>query len=117
MQGKLLSADCPSRDILRHLTSRWGMFVMLALGDGTLRFSDLRRRIGGISERMLAQTLQDLEGCGFLLRDAKPVVPPHVEYHLTPLGREALTRMRALGDWIEGNLPRILAARPKKAAE
>jgi DNA-binding HxlR family transcriptional regulator len=104
----VMVAACPSRAILAHLTSRWGVLVMIALQDGTLRFSALRRRIGGVSERMLAQTLQQLEGDGFILRIAHDVVPPHVEYSLTPLGHEAATHVAALTGWIEGNLPRIL---------
>jgi DNA-binding HxlR family transcriptional regulator len=115
LRGRLLSADCPSREVLRHLTSRWGMLAMLALADGTARFSDLRRRVEGVSERMLAQTLKELEADGFVRRTAHPVVPPHVDYDLTPLGSEVLERMLALGGWIETNLPRIMAARAAAA--
>lgn len=106
-RGDLLAAACPSREVLRHLTSRWGMLVMIALQSGTHRFSDLKRKVGGVSERMLAQTLQWLEQDGMIARTAYPVVPPRVEYDLTPLGREAAERMRALADWIETNLPQI----------
>lgn len=106
-RGELLSADCPSREVLKHVTSRWGVLVLIALQGGTHRFSDLRRRIGGVSERMLAQTLQWLEGDGFVSRHAYPVVPPHVEYTLTPLGEEVTEKLRRLADWIELNLPRI----------
>src|SRR5215217_5829582 len=106
-RGNLLAADCPSRDVLKHVTSRWGVLVLIALEGHTRRFSELRRMIGGVSERMLAQTLQWLEGDGLVVRVAYPVVPPHVEYSLTPLGREAAERVRALADWIETSLPRI----------
>ena len=85
-EGNLFAEQCPSRDVLKHLTSRWGVLVMVALRDGTHRFSDLRRKMGGVSEKMLAQTLQWLEQDGFINRVAYPVVPPHVEYSLTPLG-------------------------------
>lgn len=111
----MLAADCPSRRVLRHLTSRWGGLVLVALLDGRQRFGALRRRIGGISERMLAQTLQDLEGDGIVRRLARPVVPPHVEYELTPMGREAAERMGALVDWVEGNLGRLGEGRPAEA--
>lgn len=111
LPANVLAAECPSRQVLSHLTSRWGTLVMLALLTGTHRFSDLRRRIGGVSERMLAQTLQQLEADGFLLRMAHPVVPPHVEYSLTPLGQEAAEHIAALTHWIETALPRILGAR------
>ncbi len=109
----VLAVDCPSRPILNHLTSRWGVLVLIVLrAEGRMRFSALRRRIGGVSERMLAQTLQILEADGFVIRQAFDVVPPHVEYHLSPLGGEAAARVRSLVDWIEANLPQILAARP-----
>ncbi|MBB4634855.1 winged helix-turn-helix transcriptional regulator [Longimicrobium terrae] len=102
-----LMAECPSREVLKHVTSRWGVLVLLALQGGTHRFSELRRRISGVSERMLAQTLQWLEGDGLVKRVAYEVVPPHVEYSLTPLGREAAEKVRALADWIETSLPAI----------
>ncbi len=110
-RGNVFSDRCPSREVLQHVTSRWGVLVLVALLDGTHRFSDLRRKVAGVSERMLAQTLQWLEADGLVRRQAFPVVPPHVEYSLTDLGREAGARVQALADWIEGNLPDILAAR------
>lgn len=106
-RGDLMAAACPSREVLRHLTSRWGVLVLIALLPGTQRFSDLRRAIGGVSERMLAQTLQWLEADGIVARKAYKVVPPHVEYSLTPLGREAAGHVQALADWVEVNLGRI----------
>jgi DNA-binding HxlR family transcriptional regulator len=105
--GDLMAADCPSRAVLKHVTSRWGVLVLIALESGTHRFSELRRKVGGVSERMLAQTLQWLESDGMVERVAFDVVPPHVEYSLTPLGREAAEKVRVLADWIETNLPRI----------
>ena len=112
-RGDLMSADCPSREVVKHMTSRWGLFVLMALEDRTRRFSELRRAIGGVSERMLAQTLQWLEADGIVSRKAFDVVPPHVEYSLTPLGREAAVHVRALAEWIETNLPRFGALRPR----
>ena len=110
-RGELLSAACPSRDVLRHVTSRWGVLVLLVLANGTQRFSGLRRKIGGVSEKMLAQTLHWLEQDGLVLRQEFPVVPPHVEYSLTPMGAEAAEHVRGLADWIELNLQRIIAGR------
>ncbi len=107
LQGNLMAAACPSREVLKHVTSRWGVLVLIALEGRTLRFSQIRRMIGGVSERMLAQTLQWLEHDGMLDRVAFDVVPPHVEYSLTPLGQEAAEKVRALADWIETSLPRI----------
>jgi DNA-binding HxlR family transcriptional regulator len=110
-KGHIFAEDCPSRDILRHVTSKWGLLILVALVPGTMRFSDLRRKVQGISERMLAQSLQDLEGDGIIARHALPVVPPHVEYSLTPLGLDLARKLLALGDWIETNLGKLLASR------
>ncbi|ACH39880.1 MULTISPECIES: winged helix-turn-helix transcriptional regulator [Citrifermentans] len=107
-RGELLSTQCPSREILKHVTSQWGVLVLVALMEGTHRFSELRRKVGGVSEKMLAQTLQYLERDGFVDRISYPVVPPHVEYSLTPLGRAIGEKVEALADWIESNLPAIM---------
>jgi DNA-binding HxlR family transcriptional regulator len=80
----------------------------MALEGRTRRFSEIRRAIGGVSERMLAQTLQWLERDGLVERRAFQVVPPHVEYSLTSLGREAAEKVRSLADWIETSLPQIV---------
>ncbi|HJV82410.1 helix-turn-helix domain-containing protein [Noviherbaspirillum sp.] len=109
-RGNLFSEKCPSREVLKHVTSRWGVLLLVALLGGTHRFSDLRRKVNGISEKMLAQTLQWLEADGFVERISYPVVPPHVEYTLTPMGRAVGQRVESLADWIEGNLPKIMAA-------
>ncbi|QFS99322.1 putative HTH-type transcriptional regulator YybR [Labrenzia sp. THAF191b] len=110
-QGELLNQNCPSREILRHLTSRWGVLVLIALLDKDQRFSELRRTVGGVSEKMLAQTLQTLEADGFVNRYSHPVVPPHVDYSLSPIGREAAEKVREFADWIEINIARILSAK------
>lgn len=115
LRGDLMAPDCPSRAVLQHVTSRWGVLALMALETGTHRFSELRRGIGGVSERMLAQTLQQLEGDGFVRRVAYQVVPPHVEYSLTPLGLEVAEKVRGLADWIELNLDRILVGEPEEA--
>ena len=100
----VLSPECPSRQVLRHLTSTWGVLVLIVLLKGEHRFSALKRRVGGVSERMLAQTLQQLEGDGMVLRVAHPVVPPHVVYSLTDLGQGAALRVQALVGWLESAL-------------
>ncbi|WP_459177148.1 winged helix-turn-helix transcriptional regulator [Ewingella americana] len=110
-RGEVMSAHCPSREVLSHITSRWGVLILIALGDGTMRFSELRRKIGGVSEKMLAQTLQALEADGFIDRIAYPVVPPHVEYTLTGMGVEVQVQLTVLTDWVENNLYRIMQKR------
>jgi DNA-binding HxlR family transcriptional regulator len=113
-RGEVFAVECPSREILKHVTSRWGVLVLVALMEGTHRFSDLRRKIGGVSEKMLAQTLQQLEQDGFIDRVSHPVVPPHVEYSLTPLGEDVGKQVESLTDWIEINLPQIMLAQQKR---
>ena len=90
------------------------MLVLIVLKTGTHRFSELRRKIGGVSERMLAQTLQALEGDGFVRRVSHPVVPPHVEYSLTPLGSELAGKVAELAEWVEVNMPRIAEHQMRK---
>lgn len=116
---KVLTADvyapnCPTRGILEHVTSRWGVLVLVALLEGTHRFSGLRRKVGGVSEKMLAQTLQTLEADGFVHREVFPEIPPRVEYSLTALGQDVAIRVQGLVLWIEGNVGRVLAARERK---
>ncbi|MCF3963282.1 winged helix-turn-helix transcriptional regulator [Streptomyces fuscigenes] len=103
--------ECPSRLVLEHVTSRWGVLVLAALLERSYRFSELRREVSGVSEKMLAQTLQTLERDGFVLRDAKPVIPPRVDYSLTDLGREAAQQVWALARWAEGSLKDVFRAR------
>lgn len=109
-RGEVLATECPSREILKHVTSQWGVLVLVALMEGTHRFSELRRKVGGVSEKMLAQTLQQLELDGFVNRISYPVVPPHVEYSLTPLGVGIGEQIESLTDWIEINLHKIIKA-------
>ncbi|WP_458373373.1 winged helix-turn-helix transcriptional regulator [Pseudomonas laurylsulfatiphila] len=115
-RGDLLSADCPSRDVLKHMTSRWGVLVLVMLLGGMHRFNELRRKIGGVSEKMLSQTLQALELDGLIARKSLPVVPPHVEYSLTPLGQEAAQHLEVMVDWIENNLSEIMSRRREAQA-
>ncbi|MGG6108060.1 winged helix-turn-helix transcriptional regulator [Pantoea allii] len=114
-RGELLHVNCPSRDLLKRITSRWSVLILLALKDKTLRFSELRRTVGGVSERMLAQSLRYMEEDGFVQRIAYDVVPPRVEYRLTPLGLEVGEQVVGLADWLEENVDRILSHREKDA--
>lgn len=110
-RGDVFSTECPSREVLKHMTSTWGVLILIALRPGTLRFSELRRKVNGVSERMLAQTLQQLEGDGLLTRRSFPVVPPHVEYSLTELGQEAAAQVETLVDWIQDRLPALIGVK------
>ena len=116
-RARIMASDCPSRAVLGHITSRWGVLVLVMLLERTHRFSELRRAVGGVSEKMLAQTLDALAQDGLVLRVAHQVVPPHVDYELTPLGVEAAERVVGLVGWIEGALPRIMAGKMALAAE
>lgn len=102
---------CPHRLVLEHVTSRWGVLVLIALEERSFRFSELRRSIGRVSEKMLTQTLQTLERDGLVHRHARPVIPPWVDYSLTELGREAAVQVRTLADWTEQRMEAVLAAR------
>ena len=113
LKADLYAPLCPSRGVLEHVTSRWGVLVLASLLGGTHRFSELRRRIGGVSEKMLAQTLQALEQDGFVSREVFPVIPPKVEYSLTPLGAEVAGHVDTLAKWIEKNLPKVQSARQR----
>lgn len=109
--GEQNARDCPGRTIVDHVVSKWGMLVMMALSERPYRYAELRRRVGGVSERMLALTLRTLEGDGLVARHDFREVPPRVEYSLTALGRSLAKHLRALGQWITVNTPKVLAAR------
>ena len=109
-RGELFVASCPSRQVLKHVTSQWGVLILCTLLAGMHRFSDLRRKIEGVSEKMLSQTLRFLEADGFIRRVSFPIVPPHVEYSLTPMGEQVAQRVQVLAQWIEEHLPEIRRA-------
>lgn len=109
--GENYAPDCPGRGILDHVVSKWGMLVMIALCDGKLRYGELRRRIGGVSEKMLAQTLRVLEQDGFVARHDFGEVPPRVEYALTPMGEDLARQLVTLAKWLATHTPAVLAAR------
>src|SRR5690242_450477 len=105
--------ECPSRGTLEHVTGRWGSLTLGALHEGSLRFNELRRRVDGVSEKMLSQTLQALERDGLVHREAQPTNPPRVDYELTPLGREVATRLLDLIHCVEGRMDDVLQARER----
>ncbi|MER7692135.1 helix-turn-helix domain-containing protein [Streptomyces sp. NPDC097610] len=108
---------CPQRLTMEHVTSRWGVLVLIRLLERSHRFAELRRAIdstdsvGPVTEKMLAQTLQNLERDGLVNRDVKPVIPPHVDYSLTELGHEAAVQIRALALWTNDRMDRVEKAR------
>jgi DNA-binding HxlR family transcriptional regulator len=108
VDGKL-AADCPTRLVLDHVMSRWGVLLLLALSERTMRWGELRRVVEGISEKMLAQTLRTLERDGIVLREVTPSVPPRVDYSLTERGEALVERLLPLVEWVADNSDAIVA--------
>ncbi|MFE7894843.1 winged helix-turn-helix transcriptional regulator [Streptomyces sp. NPDC057412] len=107
----VFARTCPSRGTLEHVTGRWGGLTLGALYEGSLRFNELRRRVDGVSEKMLSQTLHALERDGLVHREAQPTNPPRVDYELTPLGRGVAERLISLIQFVEGRMDDVLDAR------
>ncbi|PKW00075.1 HxlR family transcriptional regulator [Amycolatopsis echigonensis] len=111
LPADVYSAKCPTREVLDHIAGKWTVLIVDALADGTLRYTALLRRIDGISQKMLTQTLRQLEADGFVTRTVHPTVPPQVEYALTPLGHSLRTPIAALREWVEAHINDIERAR------
>lgn len=106
------SVDCrPAAQILNQIGGKWTVLIVTQLGEGAMRFSDIKRMIGGISQKMLTATLRDLERDGFVKRTVTPTIPPRVDYELTELGFDLLEPLSILGAWAQRNRERVLAAR------
>jgi len=105
---RVMASACPSRVVLDHVTSKWGVLVLVSLAGRTMRWGELRRTVEGVSEKMLAQTLQTLERDGLVHREALPVIPPHVEYSLTGLGVGLVERLLPLMEWLAEHSPAIV---------
>ncbi|QSR27081.1 transcriptional regulator [Nocardioides aromaticivorans] len=106
--GGVFPAACSSRVLLDHVMSKWGVLVLVSLTEGPQRWSELRRRAQGISEKMLAQTLKTLEADGLVHREQQPVMPPRVDYSLTPLGEDLAEVMVPLLRWVGRNADAII---------
>jgi DNA-binding HxlR family transcriptional regulator len=107
-----VTEDCRGvGEILSRIGDKWTILVVVRLGSGPLRFNEMRRIIGGISQRMLTLTLRGLERDGLVTRTAFPTIPPRVEYELTPLGHSLLEPVRVMSDWARANGPTIKDAR------
>jgi DNA-binding HxlR family transcriptional regulator len=109
----VFARNCRSRAILHDVVSKWGVLVLLALDDEPHRFNALRRRVDGVSERMLAQTLHTLERDGFVIREVQATIPARVEYSLTELGRRLAEKLRALVDLVEGAVDDVAEQRSR----
>ena len=101
---------CRAREVLQRVGDKWSMYVIDLLGQGTMRFSELHRSVDGITARMLTVTLRGLERDGIVTRTIHPVIPPRVDYALTPMGRTLLDAIGALVSWADSHLPEISAA-------
>ena len=108
--GSVPLAGCPSRVVLDHVMSKWGFLVLVALAGRTLRWGELRRTVEGVSEKMLAQTLQTLERDGLVHREVYREVPPKVEYSLTAMGRSLEPLLRFMSNWGHDNRARLVSA-------
>jgi DNA-binding HxlR family transcriptional regulator len=104
------NSECPAREVLEHITSRWGMLILAALGDGPRRFSELHATIGGISEKMLSQTLRTLVRDGIVVRTVEPTRPPRVSYELTSLGQGLMESLRQFLAWIRQHTVDVVTA-------
>ncbi|WP_448002790.1 winged helix-turn-helix transcriptional regulator [Agromyces bauzanensis] len=105
--------DCEVRQILDRIADKWSLLVIALLDDGTMRFTELKRRIDGISQRMLTVTLRQLERDGMVRRTVHPVVPPRVDYELTDLGRSLHATVQSLVVWTEAHQADVAAARSR----
>lgn len=106
---RVLPSQCPTRIVLDHVTSRWGVLVLVSLAEAQLRWSELRRRVEGVSDKMLSQTLRTLQEDGLVEREVQPTVPPTVEYSLTDLGQELVARLLPLMEWIAAHADTIVS--------
>lgn len=113
LAADVFARACTSRPVLEHIASKWGVLAVAALREGPYRFNALRRRVEGVSEKMLSQTLHALERDGMVNRHEHSTIPPRVEYSLTPLGSQVADRLIDLIELLEGSLPQISAAQQR----
>ncbi|WP_033292415.1 winged helix-turn-helix transcriptional regulator [Amycolatopsis jejuensis] len=117
MPGNPYDRDCPTRQLLDRIGDQWTVLIVGALVDGPLRFTEVGKRVEGISQKVLTQTLRSLVRDGILVRTAYPVIPPKVEYELTPLGRNLAEPLELLDIWARGHMDQVTAARAAYDAE
>jgi DNA-binding HxlR family transcriptional regulator len=109
------AALVPIHEVLAQISGKWTILVVILLSAGPRRFSELKRQIDGISQKMLTVTLRDLEKDGFLTRTVTPSIPPRVDYELTEMGRELQEPLRVIGNWAHANRARVVSARERFA--
>lgn len=109
----VFARHCPSRKAMESIAGKWGILALAALAEAPYRFNALRRRVDGVSEKMLAQTLHGLERDGLVIREVQATMPPRVEYSLTPLGSLVAAKLRELIELVEREFPRVLAAQAR----
>lgn len=109
----VFAKNCTSRPVMDTVAGRWGILAMAVLLEGTHRFNELRRRIDGVSEKMLSQTLHALERDGLVVRTVLSAIPPRVEYSLTDAGRRIAAKLMELIDLVEAEMPGISEAQAR----
>ncbi|WP_188718953.1 winged helix-turn-helix transcriptional regulator [Nitratireductor aestuarii] len=112
-EPSVFDATCSARHALEIISGKWAILIMSALGESPMRNGELMRRVGGISQKMLTQTLRELESNGLVVRDDRGTVPPNVEYRLSGLGQSLTSTLSVLDRWAEENFPALDAARER----
>ncbi|MFB9838237.1 winged helix-turn-helix transcriptional regulator [Actinoallomurus acaciae] len=110
-QGDAFDPNCPTRMVLDRIGDRWTVLVVISLRNGPRRFTELRRKVNGVTPKVLTQTLRAMERDGLVTREVFAEVPPRVEYTLTPLGMSLQTPIQAIADWAEANVGKVMSAR------
>lgn len=106
-RGDVYAADCPTRRLLDRIADKWTTLLLTTLDTGPMRFNALKRRIGGVSQKMLSQTLRQMERDGLVLRHVEATVPVSVTYEITPLGRTLVTALKPMIDWAETRMVEV----------
>ena len=109
-RGDVFAAECPTRRLLDRIADKWSVLILIVLGEGPIRFNALKQRVGGVSQKMLSQTLKSLERDGLVSRSVIATVPVSVTYSVTPLGRTLMAAMQSMIDWAETQMPAVGAA-------
>jgi DNA-binding HxlR family transcriptional regulator len=112
-EPEVFTIDCPTQQVLDIICNKWSVIILYCLAFGTKRYNQLQRQIEGISQKMLTQSLRNLERHGFIERKVYPAVPPKVEYSITPLGETLIDPLGALAEWSENHITEVHAARDR----